>query len=137
MFNNLTDNFTEILKKLKGQGKLSEQNIRDAMREIRRTLLEADVNFRIVKEFINSVSEEAIGVRVMKSLTPGHQVVKIVHENLIRLMGESEFQFNLPANRLNKIMLVGLQGSGKTTTCAKLAYRFHGQSLNPGHPQVL
>ncbi|MBN1327745.1 MAG: signal recognition particle receptor subunit alpha, partial [Candidatus Cloacimonetes bacterium] len=71
MLNNLTDNFTEILKKLKGHGKLTEQNIRDAMREIRRALLEADVNFRIVKEFINSVSEEAIGVRVMKSLTPG------------------------------------------------------------------
>jgi len=88
MFDNLTDKFNDIFKKLKGQGKLSEQNIRDSLREVRRALLEADVNFKIVKNFIEEVSSRAIGQKVMKSLTPGHQVVKIVHEQLIDLMGK-------------------------------------------------
>jgi signal recognition particle subunit SRP54 len=131
MFNNLSDKFDTIFRKLKGQGKLSEQNIQDSMREVRRALLEADVNFKIVKNFINEVSKQAIGQEVMKSLTPGHQVVKIVHEQLIHLMGEKNFKVNLQPNRLNKIMVVGLQGSGKTTTCAKMANHFRKQKLNP------
>lgn len=131
MFNNLSDKFDTIFRKLKGQGKLSEQNIQDSMREVRRALLEADVNFKIVKNFINEVSKQAIGQEVMKSLTPGHQVVKIVHEQLIHLMGEKNFKVNLQPNRLNKIMVVGLQGSGKTTTCAKMANYFRKQKLNP------
>ncbi|HHE38849.1 MAG TPA: signal recognition particle protein [Candidatus Cloacimonetes bacterium] len=131
MFDNLTDKFNDIFKKLKGQGKLTEQNIKDSMREVRRALLEADVNFKIVKNFINEVSSRAIGQKVMKSLTPGHQVVKIVHEQLINLMGKENFEIKLHDNRLNKIMLVGLQGSGKTTTCAKLASFFRKKNLSP------
>ena len=131
MFNNLTDKFEIIFKKLRGHGKLSEQNIQDSMREVRRALLEADVNFKIVKNFISEVSKKAVGKEVMKSLTPGHQVVKIVHEQLINLMGTEIFPVKLPDNRLNKIMLVGLQGSGKTTTCAKIANLFRKKSFNP------
>ncbi len=131
MFDNLTDKFNDIFKKLKGQGKLSEQNIRDSLREVRRALLEADVNFKIVKNFIEEVSSRAIGQKVMKSLTPGHQVVKIVHEQLIDLMGKENFEIKLHENRLNKVMLVGLQGSGKTTTCAKVASFFRKKNLSP------
>ena len=131
MFNSLSERFEVIFKKLRGQGKLSDQNIKDAMREVRRALLEADVNFRIVKNFIANVSEKAVGTEVMKSLTPGHQVVKIVHQQLIDLMGIQNFKIRLHDNKLNKIMLVGLQGSGKTTTCAKLASRFRKNSMNP------
>ncbi len=131
MFNNLTERFDAIFKKLKGKGKLTEQNINDSMREVRRALLEADVNFKIVKNFIDEVSKKAVGTEVMKSLTPGHQVVKIVHNQLTALMGTDNFKVKLPDNRMNKIMLVGLQGSGKTTTCAKLASSFHKKNLNP------
>jgi signal recognition particle subunit SRP54 len=130
MFNNLTERFDAIFKKLKGKGKLTEQNIKDSMREVRRALLEADVNFKIVKNFIDEVSKKAVGTEVMKSITPGHQVVKIVHNQLIELMGTDNFKVKLPDNRMNKIMLVGLQGSGKTTTCAKLASNFRKKSLN-------
>jgi len=121
MFNSLQERFDVIFRKLKGKGKLNEDNIKDAMREIRRALLEADVNFKIVKNFVAQVSEKAVGQEVMKSLTPGHQVVKIVHEQLIHLMGTENFKFTLNDNKINKIMMVGLQGSGKTTTAAKLA----------------
>jgi signal recognition particle subunit SRP54 len=131
MFNSLSERFDAIFKKLKGHGKLSEQNIKDSMREVRRALLEADVNFKIVKNFIDEVSKKAVGAEVMKSLTPGHQVVKIVHEQLISLMGNENFKVRLHENKLNKIMLVGLQGSGKTTTCAKLASNFRKNSLKP------
>ena len=131
MFNNLTDKFDTIFRKLKGHGKLNEQNIKESLREVRRALLEADVNFRIVKKFINEVAIKASGQDVLKSLTPGHQVVKIVHEQLIHLMGEKNFKVQLQSNRLNKIMVVGLQGSGKTTTCAKLASHFRKEKLEP------
>ncbi|OQX70599.1 MAG: signal recognition particle protein [Candidatus Cloacimonas sp. 4484_275] len=131
MFNSLTEKFEVIFKKLKGHGKLTEQNIKEAMREVRRALLEADVNFKIAKQFIAEVSEQAVGQKVMKSLTPGHQVVKIVHQELINLMGKENFKIKLHDNRLNKIMLVGLQGSGKTTSCAKLANVFRKRNLSP------
>jgi len=131
MFNSLAERFDTIFRKLKGHGKLTEQNIKDSMREVRRALLEADVNFKIVKNFINDVSEKAVGTEVMKSLTPGHQVVKIVHEQLIELMGSKNFKVKLHDNKINKIMMVGLQGSGKTTSCAKLASNLRKQSINP------
>lgn len=131
MFNHLSEKFEIIFRKLKGHGKLNEENIKEAMREVRRALLEADVNFKIVKDFCSEISRQAVGAQVMKSLTPGHQVVKIVHEQLIQLMGSQSIKLRLPDNRLNKIMLVGLQGSGKTTTCAKLANKFRSSSLHP------
>ncbi|MBT3168708.1 MAG: signal recognition particle protein [Candidatus Cloacimonetes bacterium] len=131
MFNKLSDQLNSVFSKLKGRGKLNETNINDAMREIRRALLEADVNFLIAKKFIAGVSEKAVGAEVLKSITPGHQVVKIVHDELIKLMGSDTLKIKLHSNRLNKIMLVGLQGSGKTTSCAKIANHFRKESLNP------
>jgi signal recognition particle subunit SRP54 len=131
MFNNLSDKFDGIFKKLKGQGKLSEQNIKDSMRAVKRALLEADVNFKIVKNFTNEVAKRAVGQEVMKSLTPGDQVVKIVHEQLIKLMGSQNFEIKLHDNKQNRIMLVGLQGSGKTTTCSKLAVKHRTKKISP------
>ncbi len=131
MFNKLTERFDSIFKKLKGRGKLSEKNVKESMREIRRALLEADVNFKITRDFISTVTKKAIGTEVMKSITPGQQVVKIFHDELKDLMGANSFKVKLHDNRLNKILLVGLQGSGKTTSCAKLANFFRKQSLDP------
>ncbi len=131
MFNKLSERLDGIFKKLKGRGKLSEKNIQETMREVRRALLEADVNFKVAKKFITEVSKKAVGTEVMKSLTPGHQVVKIVHKELKILMGDKTFKTKLHDNRQNKIMLVGLQGSGKTTSCAKLANFYRKQSLKP------
>ena len=131
MFDNLTEKFDSIFSKLKGRGKLTEQNIKDALREVRLALLEADVNYKIVKNFIKEIAKRAIGQEVSKSLTPGHQVVKIVHEQLIHLMGDKSIELKLHSNRINKIMLVGLQGSGKTTTCAKLANKLRKKDIKP------
>ena len=131
MFNSLSEKFDGIFKKLKGQGKLTDQNIQDSMREVKRALLEADVNFKIVKNFIREVSTRAVGQEVMKSLTPGNQVVKIVHEQLIKLMGTDNFQIKFHENKQNRIMLVGLQGSGKTTTCSKLAVKYRKNNISP------
>lgn len=124
MFNDLSERLNGIFRNLKGKGKLSESNIKDSLKEIRMALLEADVNFRIVKNFIKEIQERALGQEVMKSLEPGQQVVKIVHEQLIALMDNSDFKLDFHNNKLTKIMLVGLQGSGKTTACAKLANYF-------------
>ncbi|MCL1826956.1 MAG: signal recognition particle protein [Candidatus Cloacimonetes bacterium] len=121
MFNSLSEKLDKVFKNLKGQGKLSESNIKDAMKDIRLALLEADVNFRIVKNFVTEVEKRAVGQEVMKSLTPGHQVVKIVNDQLVSLMDNSSVKLDIQANKLTKIMMVGLQGSGKTTACAKLA----------------
>ncbi len=126
MFDNLSERLDGIFKKLKGQGRLDENNIQEGLREVRLALLEADVNYRVVKDFISRVKERALGQEVLRSLTPGQQVVKIVHEELITLLGGESTPLNLkdiPAI----IMLVGLQGSGKTTTAAKLALYLKGQ----------
>ncbi len=130
MFGELSERLDGIFKKMRGYGKLTESNIKESLREVRRALLEADVNFKIVKQFVTDVQERAVGQEVMKSLVPGQQVVKIVHEELIRLMGDKIEKIQLQTNRINKIMLVGLQGSGKTTACSKLAafYRKKGNS---------
>lgn len=124
MFGDLTERLEGVFKKLKGEGKLTEKNIKDALREVRRALLEADVNFKIVKNFIKEVTERAIGTEVLQSLKPSEQVIKIVHEQLIALMGQTAEPIKIHSNRLTKIMMVGLQGSGKTTGCSKLANRF-------------
>jgi len=121
MFNTLSERLDTIFRNLRGKGKLSEANIKDTLREIRMALLEADVNFRVVKNFIAEIEKRAIGVDVLKSLEPGHQVVKIVNEQLVALMDNSDTKIDIQSNKLTKIMLVGLQGSGKTTACAKLA----------------
>ncbi|MCX5905790.1 MAG: signal recognition particle protein [Deltaproteobacteria bacterium] len=120
MFDTLTDKLGSIFKKLRGHGKLTEQNITEALKEVRLALLEADVNFKVVKDFIEKTRLRGIGQEVLESLTPGQQVVKIVHEELTALMGGSQSSLNLSFKPPVPIMLVGLQGSGKTTTVGKL-----------------
>ncbi|MCB5230191.1 MAG: signal recognition particle protein [Candidatus Cloacimonas sp.] len=131
MLNDLTQRMEQIIKRLKGEGKLSEENIKETLREIRRALLEADVNFKVVKDFVNTVQEKAIGAEVMKSLTPGQQLVKIVHQELIELMGSEKIDYKIYDNRITKIMVVGLQGSGKTTFCVKLANYLRKKNAKP------
>jgi signal recognition particle subunit SRP54 len=121
MFEGISEKLSSTLKKIRGYGKLSENNIQDALREVRLSLLEADVNFRVVKDFIESVKKRALGKEVIESLTPGQQFIKIVHEELVRILGEESSELDLRATPPVSIMLVGLQGSGKTTTAAKLA----------------
>ncbi|NOX25753.1 MAG: signal recognition particle protein [Deltaproteobacteria bacterium] len=121
MFDNLSDHLEGVFKKLRGRGKLSEANIRDAMREVRMALLEADVNFGVVKEFIASVTEKAIGLEVLQSLSPGQQVIKIVHDSLVDLLGGETSDLQLGGASPAVILMVGLQGSGKTTSAAKIA----------------
>ncbi len=121
MFDNLTNKLNLVFKKLKGHGKLSEENIQEGLKEVKMALLEADVHYTVVKNFINSVKDRAIGREVLASLTPGQQVIKIVNEELTRVMGETFTGLRFPGDKSAVIMLVGLQGSGKTTTAGKLA----------------
>lgn len=130
MFEALTNKLNNTFSKLKSKGKLSEKDIKSGLREIRLALLEADVNFVIVKNFIKEVEKRALGAELQKSLTPGQQLVKIVNEELVSLM-KSEPAKPIPPNRLSKFMIVGLQGSGKTTACAKLARLYKKQGYNP------
>jgi len=130
-FESLSERLQGVFKKLRGKGKLTEKDIKEAMREVKVALLEADVNFKVVKDFINSVTEKALGQEVMESLTPAQQVIKIVHEELIKLMGSVESRLNLGSKVPAVIMMVGLQGSGKTTACGKLANLLKKQGRNP------
>ena len=120
MFENLTDRLTRTLKTLRGQGRLTEENIKDALREVRMALLEADVALPVVREFIERVRERAVGQEVMKSLTPGQALVKVVRDELVRTMGEYNDELNLSTRPPAVILMAGLQGSGKTTSVAKL-----------------
>lgn len=131
IFENLSEKLQNTLKKLKGKGKLSEKDINDAMREVKLSLLEADVNYKVVKQFIKNVKERSIGHEVMDSLTPGQQVVKIVHEELINIMGEQNSKINLNSNGITTVMMCGLQGAGKTTTSGKLALKLKKDGKRP------
>ena len=124
MFESLSEKLEKVFKKLKGRGVLTEQDVSDALREVRMALLEADVNFKVVKDFVDAIRAKAIGQGVLESLTPGQQVVKIVYDELVALMGESVSRIQLVPNRPTVVMMVGLQGSGKTTTAGKLARSF-------------
>ena len=131
-FESLSEKIQFSLRKLTGRGKVNEKDIEDTMREIRVSLLEADVNYKIVKEFINEVKTLALGEKVMKSLTPGDQVVKIVYEELVKLMGEEAVPINLKKSGMSIVLVVGLQGSGKTTHVGKLAnYLRKNNKLKP------
>ena len=130
-FESLADKLSQTFKRLRGKGKLNESDIKAAMREVKLALLEADVNFKIVKQFIASVSERAVGAEVLESLTPGQHVVKIVKEELTRLMGEEPVKLTFSPNPPSVYMLVGLQGAGKTTTCAKLAGLLRKEGKRP------
>ena len=131
MFKSLAEKLQETFKKLKGKGRLTESDVNEAMREVKVALLEADVNFKVVKEFIKKVKEKAIGQDVLESLTPGQQVIKIVREELIELLGGTQSKVNFSQKPPTVIMLVGLQGAGKTTTCGKLANLLKKQGRKP------
>ena len=123
MFDNLSDRLGNVFDRLKGRGALSENDVREAMREIRIALLEADVALPVVRRFIDAVTEKAIGSEVLKSVTPGQQVVKIVHDELVDMLGSEGETIDLNAPAPVVIMMAGLQGSGKTTTTGKIAKR--------------
>lgn len=131
MFESLTTKLDSIFSQLRGRGKLTESNIKDATREIRLALLEADVNFQVVKDFVERVREQAMGQEVMRSLTPGQQVVKIVRDELGVLMGGEHRPLSIATRPPTTILLMGLQGSGKTTTAAKLARTFKDTGHRP------
>ncbi|REJ34292.1 MAG: signal recognition particle protein [Bacillota bacterium] len=131
MFSNLAEKLQTALGKLRGRGKLSEKDVDEALREVRLALLEADVNFRVVKDFVARVKERAVGEEVMQSLTPGQQVIKIVHEELTELMGGSHARLQLTGRTPHVIMMVGLQGAGKTTSAGKLAGLLRRQGHRP------
>ena len=127
MLDALSEKFERILKRLRGHGVLTEENITEALKEVRLALLEADVNFKVVKNFLDRVREKAVGQEVLQSLTPGHQVVKIVWDELRDMMGGERAGLSLASRPPTIAMMVGLQGAGKTTTCGKLARLFKGQ----------
>lgn len=132
MFATLSDKLDLVFKKLRGQGVMTEENVKDALREVRLALLEADVNFKVVKEFVEKVRGRAVGTEVLQSLAPGQQVIKIVHDELVLLMGGGEDNsLDLAAKPPVAIMLVGLQGAGKTTSCGKLAKFLKAQRKKP------
>ena len=122
MFDGISKRFDTILKNLRGLGKITDENIEHTSREIRKALLEADVNFHVAKEFVNNVKDLAQGTKVFDSIKPGEQFISIIHKEMIKTLGESNSILDLPL-RLNSIMLIGTQGSGKTTTASKLAFR--------------
>src|SRR5512141_3282385 len=132
MFDTLADKLQSALGDLKGRGTLDEETIARAMREVRLALLEADVNFEVVKQFVESVRERTVGEDVQKSLTPGQQVVKIVHEELTELMGSGSSKLAFAGRPPTVILLAGLQGSGKTTAAAKLAVLLRKEGRKPG-----
>jgi len=131
MFELLTEKLTRIFKELRGRGRLSEKNIQEALRGIRLALLEADVNYKVVKDLLEEIRQRALGQEVLESLTPGQQVIKIVHEELTRLMGGGKRDLDLSGEKPLSLMLVGLQGSGKTTTGGKLANYLRKKGYRP------
>ena len=131
MFESLSDRLTESLGRLSRKGRLTEADVDEAMKEVRRALLEADVNFKVVKEFVGAVRERAVGVDVLSSLTPAQTAIGIVHEELVRVLGTEREELRSPARPPQTIVMVGLQGSGKTTHTAKLAVHLRKQGKNP------
>ena len=129
-FESLADRLGSVFKKLRGKGKISESDLKEAMKEVKRALLEADVNFKVVKDFINSVSEKALGQNVLESLTPGQQVIKIVNDELCALMGKETAKLDF-SHKITVIMMVGLQGAGKTTSSAKIGGFLKKQGKRP------
>lgn len=131
-FDSLSDKLQNVFKKLRSKGVLTEADVNEAMKEVKIALLEADVNFKVVKSFIKAVTERAVGEEVMKGLNPGHMVIKIVKEEMDKLMGSEVTELKLlPSNEVTVIMMCGLQGAGKTTTAAKLAYQYKNKGKKP------
>ncbi|MGC6178245.1 signal recognition particle protein [Lacrimispora sp. 38-1] len=131
-FESLSDKLQNVFKNLRGKGRLSEADVKTALKEVKMALLEADVNFKVVKQFISAVQERAIGQDVQNSLTPGQMVIKIVNEELVKLMGSETTEIELkPASEITVILMAGLQGAGKTTTTAKIAGKLKAKGRNP------
>ena len=131
-FESLSDKLQNVFKNLRGKGRLTEADVKAALKEVKMALLEADVSFRVVKQFISAVQERAVGQDVMNSLTPGQMVIKIVNEELVKLMGSETTEIHLkPANEITVIMMAGLQGAGKTTTTAKIAGKLKAKGRKP------
>lgn len=131
IFEGLSGKLQDTIKRFRGKGRVTEKDVKEMMREIKLALLEADVNYKVVRSFINSVSERAAGQEVLESLTPGQQVIKIVHEELIELLGKVPSKVTFASRPPTVYMMVGLQGSGKTTTSGKLANLLRKQGKNP------
>ncbi|MCL2420803.1 MAG: signal recognition particle receptor subunit alpha, partial [Defluviitaleaceae bacterium] len=130
-FEGLGEKLQNVFKQLRSKGKLTEKDVKDAMREVRLALLEADVNFKIVKNFVSNVTEKAIGGSVLEGLNPGQQVVKLVHEEMIEMMGGSQSKLTFASKPPTIYMMVGLQGAGKTTGCGKIAGILRKQGKRP------
>ena len=130
-FEGLSGRLSEVFKKLKGRGKVKENDIKEVMREVRMALLEADVNYKVAKDFVASVSEKAMGSEVLESLTPAQQIIKIVNDELTELMGSTNARITFSSKIPTIIMMCGLQGAGKTTHCAKLARYFKQSGKRP------
>lgn len=131
MFQNLSDKLANAFSKFRNKGKLTEADVREGMREVKLALLEADVNFKVVREFIKKVTERAVGAEVLESLVPSQQIIKIVNEELVELMGKSQAKLEISSKPPTIVMMVGLQGSGKTTHSGKLAGMYKKQGKNP------
>ena len=127
MFESLTSSITRALDRIRMRGKLTSENIEQGLREVRSALLEADVSFAVVKQFLAAVSEKAVGEAVIKSVDPSQQIVKVVHDELVALMGPADPAIHYAPTGVTVILVAGLQGSGKTTTCAKLAGRLRSE----------
>ena len=131
-FESLSDKLQNVFKNLRSKGRLTEADVKASLKEVKMALLEADVNFKVVKQFINSVTERAVGQDVMNSLTPGQMVIKIVNEEMVALMGSETTEIKLNnSNELTVIMMAGLQGAGKTTTSAKIAGKLKAKGRKP------
>lgn len=131
-FESLSDKLQNVFKNLRGKGRLSEADVKTALKEVKMALLEADVSFKVVKQFISAVQERAIGQDVLNSLTPGQMVIKIVNEEMVNLMGSEMTEIQLkPGNEITIIMMAGLQGAGKTTTTAKMAGKLKQKGKKP------
>src|SRR3954468_12581917 len=131
MFDALSDRFDGIFKRLRSRGRLGEKEVDEVLREIRLALLEADVNFRVVKGVVARIKEKAVGLDLAKSLSPAQQVIKIVHDELVNALGGENLKITYASKPPTVVMLAGLQGSGKTTACGKLAKWFRSQGRNP------
>src|SRR5436309_3721162 len=131
MFEGIQRGLSEAFKKMRGRGRLTEANVREGLREVRKALLEADVNFTVANDFINRVTEKSLGQEVLRTLDPSEQIVRIVYEELVKLMGPVDHSFHFAKDRPTVVMLCGLQGSGKTTTAGKLALTLRDRGRKP------
>src|SRR5258708_24766571 len=131
MFEGLQRGLSDALRKLRGRGRLTEANVRDGLQEVRKALLDADVNFTVANEFIERVTERSVGQEVLRTLDPSEQIVRIVYDELVKLMGPADHSFHFAKDRPTVIMLCGLHGSGKTTTAGKLALTLKERSRKP------